>query len=64
VWDLIFWRFVGGLGIGMASVIAPAYSAEISPAYGVYAGFAVVSFVFVAKAVRETKGLELESMME
>jgi SP family sugar:H+ symporter-like MFS transporter len=31
VWDLVLWRVVGGLGIGMASVIAPAYIAEISP---------------------------------
>jgi sugar porter (SP) family MFS transporter len=31
VWDLIVWRLVGGLGIGIASVIAPAYIAEISP---------------------------------
>jgi len=31
VWDLITWRVVGGLGIGIASVIAPAYIAEISP---------------------------------
>lgn len=31
VWDLILWRVVGGLGIGIASVIAPAYIAEISP---------------------------------
>jgi sugar porter (SP) family MFS transporter len=31
VWDLVIWRVVGGLGIGMASVIAPAYIAEISP---------------------------------
>jgi len=31
VWDLIAWRLVGGLGIGIASVIAPAYIAEISP---------------------------------
>jgi len=31
VWDLVFWRAVGGLGIGIASVIAPAYIAEISP---------------------------------
>ncbi|PRY70019.1 SP family sugar:H+ symporter-like MFS transporter [Glaciihabitans tibetensis] len=29
--DLIIWRLVGGLGIGIASVIAPAYIAEISP---------------------------------
>jgi sugar porter (SP) family MFS transporter len=31
VWDLILWRLVGGLGIGLASVIAPAYISEISP---------------------------------
>jgi MFS family permease len=30
--DLILWRVIGGLGIGIASVIAPAYIAEISPA--------------------------------
>ncbi|WP_137843912.1 sugar porter family MFS transporter [Microbacterium sp. 2FI] len=31
VWDLALWRVVGGLGIGIASVIAPAYIAEIAP---------------------------------
>ncbi|MFQ4149612.1 sugar porter family MFS transporter [Arthrobacter sp. LAPM80] len=31
VYALIFWRLVGGLGIGLASVIAPAYISEISP---------------------------------
>ncbi len=31
VWDLIFWRLIGGLGIGLASVIAPAYISEIAP---------------------------------
>lgn len=31
VWDLMAWRLVGGLGIGIASVVAPAYIAEISP---------------------------------
>ena len=30
--SLINWRIVGGLGIGIASVIAPAYIAEIAPA--------------------------------
>jgi SP family sugar:H+ symporter-like MFS transporter len=29
---LLIWRIVGGLGIGIASVIAPAYIAEIAPA--------------------------------
>src|SRR5688572_9902266 len=33
VWDLIFWRVVGGIGVGVASVIAPTYIAEISPAH-------------------------------
>jgi len=31
VWDLVLWRVVGGLGIGIASVVAPAYIAEIAP---------------------------------
>ncbi len=32
VTDLIVWRILGGFAIGVASVIAPAYIAEISPA--------------------------------
>lgn len=31
VWDLVLWRVVGGMGIGVASVITPAYISEISP---------------------------------
>lgn len=31
-WDLAIWRFMAGVGIGIASVIAPAYIAEIAPA--------------------------------
>ncbi|WP_419819438.1 sugar porter family MFS transporter [Glaciibacter flavus] len=31
VWDLGFWRVIGGIGIGIASVVAPAYIAEIAP---------------------------------
>ena len=31
VWDLGLWRVVGGLGIGIASVVAPAYIAEVAP---------------------------------
>ncbi len=31
-WDMVAWRVLGGLAIGAASVIAPAYIAEISPA--------------------------------
>lgn len=30
-WDLVVWRVIGGIGVGAASVIAPAYIAEISP---------------------------------
>jgi sugar porter (SP) family MFS transporter len=33
VWDLVFWRIVGGIGVGVASVIAPTYIAEVSPAH-------------------------------
>ncbi len=32
LWDLVLWRLVGGVGVGVASVIAPAYIAEVSPA--------------------------------
>lgn len=32
IWDLIVWRVIGGVAIGSASVIAPAYIGEISPA--------------------------------
>ncbi|MFE9255906.1 sugar porter family MFS transporter [Streptomyces sp. NPDC006879] len=32
LWDLALWRVVGGFAIGMASVIGPAYIAEVSPA--------------------------------
>ncbi|MCU1647055.1 MAG: Arabinose-proton symporter [Nocardia sp.] len=31
LWDLAMWRVLGGIGIGMASVIGPAYIAEVSP---------------------------------
>jgi hypothetical protein len=31
-------------------------------AYGLYAAFALLSFVFVWMAVRETRGIELEDM--
>ena len=52
-WDMIVWRVVGGLGVGAASVIAPAYIAEISPAsirgrLGSLQQLAIVSGIFVA----------------
>jgi sugar porter (SP) family MFS transporter len=31
-WELMSWRFIGGLAIGIASVIAPAYIGEVAPA--------------------------------
>ncbi|MGV9779162.1 sugar porter family MFS transporter [Streptosporangium sp. NPDC003464] len=31
IWDLAFWRVLAGVGIGMASVIGPAYIAEVAP---------------------------------
>ncbi len=51
--DMILWRVVGGLGVGAASVIAPAYIAEISPAQirgqmGSLQQLAIVSGIFVA----------------
>jgi SP family sugar:H+ symporter-like MFS transporter len=51
--DFIFWRILGGIGVGAASVIAPAYIAEVSPAYmrGRLASLqqlAIVSGIFVA----------------
>ena len=52
-WDLVLWRVVGGLGVGAASVIAPAYIAEISPAsirgrLGSLQQLAIVTGIFVA----------------
>jgi sugar porter (SP) family MFS transporter len=32
VWDFTAWRVLGGIGVGIASVIAPAYIAEVAPA--------------------------------
>lgn len=53
IWDLMFWRVVGGFGIGTASVIAPTYIAEISPAamrgrLGSLQQLAIVFGIFVA----------------
>ncbi|MFF0578971.1 sugar porter family MFS transporter [Streptosporangium saharense] len=31
IWDLALWRVLAGVGIGMASVIGPAYIAEVAP---------------------------------
>jgi sugar porter (SP) family MFS transporter len=54
--DLTMWRVVGGLAIGAASVIAPAYIAEIAPAdlrgrLGSLQQFAIVLGIFSALLV-------------
>ncbi|ANS79893.1 Glucose/mannose:H+ symporter GlcP [Serinicoccus hydrothermalis] len=51
--DMILWRVVGGIGVGMASVIAPAYIAEIAPAsirgrLGSLQQLAIVTGIFIA----------------
>ncbi|NHI17270.1 sugar porter family MFS transporter [Microbacterium excoecariae] len=51
--DLIAWRVVGGIGVGAASVIAPAYIAEVAPArirgrLGSLQQLAIVLGIFVA----------------
>ncbi len=33
VWTLMVWRFVGGMGVGLASTVSPMYIAEIAPAH-------------------------------
>ncbi|WP_154793072.1 sugar porter family MFS transporter [Occultella kanbiaonis] len=53
VFDLIIWRVIGGFGVGAASVIAPAYIAEVSPArvrgrLGSLQQLAIVTGIFVA----------------
>ncbi|MEU5883933.1 sugar porter family MFS transporter [Spirillospora sp. NPDC047279] len=55
-WDLTFWRVIGGLAIGAASVIAPAYIAEIAPAnlrgrLGSLQQMAIVLGIFAALVV-------------
>lgn len=32
IWAFSFWRFVGGVGVGLASTISPMYIAEVAPA--------------------------------
>ena len=56
VWELIPWRLISGIGVGVASVIAPAYIAEVSPAHvrgrlGSLQQLAIVLGIFAALAV-------------
>ena len=53
IYDFIAWRVIGGVGIGVASIIAPIYIAETAPAHlrgrlGSMQQFAIVIGIFVA----------------
>lgn len=53
IWDFSFWRLLGGLAVGAASVIAPAYIAEVAPAHlrgrlGSLQQLAIVVGIFIA----------------
>ena len=53
IWDFIFWRALGGIGVGIASVITPAYIAEVAPAHlrgrlGSLQQLAIVVGIFLA----------------
>ncbi|MFN6515325.1 MAG: sugar porter family MFS transporter [Nostoc sp. CreGUA01] len=53
IWDFTFWRVLGGLAVGAASVIAPAYIAECSPTHlrgrlGSLQQLAIVVGIFIA----------------
>jgi SP family arabinose:H+ symporter-like MFS transporter len=70
MWSLVFFRFIGGLGIGGASVLGPMYVAEISPAkirgrlvilfqYNVCVGILVA---FFSNALIQTMGFDVLKM--
>ncbi|MFV0435583.1 MAG: sugar porter family MFS transporter [Leucobacter sp.] len=53
IWSLTIFRFIGGFAVGAASVIAPAYIAEVSPAHvrgrlGSLQQLAIVVGIFVS----------------
>ncbi|MFB2896474.1 sugar porter family MFS transporter [Aerosakkonemataceae cyanobacterium BLCC-F50] len=53
IWDFSFWRLLGGIAVGAASVIAPAYIAEVAPArlrgrLGSLQQLAIVIGIFIA----------------
>lgn len=53
IWDFTFWRLLGGIAVGAASVIAPAYIAECSPSslrgrLGSLQQLAIVIGIFIA----------------
>jgi sugar porter (SP) family MFS transporter len=66
LWQFIVFRFIGGLGVGAASIVSPLYIAEITPArirgrmvsvnqFAIVTGFLVVYFVnyFIAQGRAE-----------
>lgn len=60
---LDIFRFIGGVGVGMSSVVAPIYTAEISPAaFLVFFVFMVGQLFWVLRVMPETKGVPLEKM--
>jgi SP family arabinose:H+ symporter-like MFS transporter len=67
----VFWRVIGGIGIGAASIVAPMYIAEIAPAavrgrlvvlyqFGIVSGILIAVFVnmLIERAGSETWGTE------
>ncbi len=58
LWAFSAWRFLGGIAVGAASVIAPAYIAEVAPArirgrLGSLQQLAIVVGIFLALAVND-----------
>src|ERR1700694_5519156 len=56
VWVVVVFRIVGGIGVGIASVLAPAYIAETSPPrmrgrLGALQQLAIVSGIFLSLAI-------------
>jgi SP family sugar:H+ symporter-like MFS transporter len=58
LWAFTAWRFLGGIAVGAASVIAPAYIAEVAPArirgrLGSLQQLAIVTGIFLALAIND-----------
>jgi SP family sugar:H+ symporter-like MFS transporter len=58
LWAFSAWRFLGGIAVGAASVIAPAYIAEVAPArmrgrLGSLQQLAIVTGIFLALALND-----------
>ena len=58
LWSFSTWRFLGGIAVGAASVIAPAYIAEVAPArirgrLGSLQQLAIVTGIFLALMIND-----------